>query len=50
MVVSRVAKQSRMRDATVCYVHKRSILIERSPKAYYKKLLYGQTTRITKTT
>ena len=37
MVVSCTAKQSRMHDTTVCYIHERSILIERSLKAYYKK-------------
>ena len=35
-VVSRAAKQSRMSDTTVCYIHERSILIERSLKACYK--------------
>ena len=49
-VVSRAAKQSRAHDTTVCYIHERSILIERSPKAYCKKLPYEKTTRVTKTT
>ena len=40
MVVSRAAKQSRMRDTTMSYIHEQSILIERSPKAYFKKLPY----------
>ena len=38
-VVSRAAKQSRTSDTTVCYIHERSILIERSLKACYKKYL-----------
>ena len=39
-VVSRAAKQSRTSDTTVCYIHERSILIERSLKACYKKIPY----------
>ena len=39
MVVSRTAKQSRMCDTTMCYIHERSFLIERSLKAYYKNFL-----------
>ena len=38
-VVSRVAKQSRTCDTIVCYIHERSILIERSPKANCKIIL-----------
>ena len=34
--VSRTAKQSKARDTIVCYIHKPSILIEHSPKAYCK--------------
>ena len=49
-VVSRAAKQSRTSDTTVCYIHERSILIERSLKACYKKLPYEKTTRVTRTT
>ena len=49
-VVSRAAKQSRMSDTTVCYIHERSILIERSLKACYKKIPYEKTTRVTRTT
>ena len=49
-VVSRTAKQSRARDTTVCYIHERSILIERSPNAYCKKLPYEKTTHGTKKT
>ena len=45
-VVSHVAKQSRVHDTTVCYVHERSILIEHLPKAYCYLM---KTTRITKT-
>ena len=33
MVVSGMANQNRTCDTTVCYTHKRSTLIERSPKA-----------------
>ena len=47
-VVSRVAKQSRARDTTVFYIHERSILIERSPKASCKTLPYEKITRVTK--
>ena len=32
-VVSCTAKQGRVRDTTVCYIHEWSILIERLPKA-----------------
>ena len=41
-VVNRAAKRSRMSDTTMCYIHERSILIERSLKAYHshKKLPY----------
>ena len=39
-VVSRAAKQSRTSDTTVCYIHERSILIERSLKSCYKKIPY----------
>ena len=39
MVVSHTAKQSRAHSTTVCYIHERSILIERSPKACCKKYL-----------
>ena len=42
--------QSRTCDTTMCYIHERSILIERSLKAYYEKLPYEKTPRITKTT
>ena len=49
-VVSRAAKQSRTSDTTVCYIHERSILIERALKACYKKLPYEKTTRVTRTT
>ena len=49
-VVSRAAKQSRTSDTTVCYIHERSILIERSLKACYKKIPYEKTTRVTRTT
>ena len=38
-VVSRTAKQSRTSDTTMCYIHERSILIERSLKACYKNYL-----------
>ena len=38
-VVSLAAKQRRARNTTVCYIHERSILIERSPKAYCKNYL-----------
>ena len=38
-VVSRTAMQSRARDTTVCYIHERSILIERLPNAYCKNYL-----------
>ena len=48
--MSRAAKQSRMRDTTMCYIHERSILIEGSLKSYYKKLPYEKTMRVTKTT
>ena len=44
-VVSRAAKQSRTSDTTVCYIHERSILIERSLKACYKNSPYEKTTR-----
>ena len=37
---SRAAKQSRTSDTTVCYIHERSILIERSLKACYKNSPY----------
>ena len=47
-VVSRAAKQSRTGDTTVCYIHERSILIERSPKADCKNQPYEKTTRDTK--
>ena len=50
MVVSRAAKQSRVRNTTVCYIHEKSILIERSPKAYCKKIPCEKTTCVTKTT
>ena len=40
MVVSRAAKESRMGDTTVCYMHERLILIERSPKADCKNQPY----------
>ena len=50
MVVSRAAKQSRTSDTTVCYIHERSILIERSLKACYKNLPYEKTTRVIRTT
>ena len=46
--VSHVAKQSRTGDTTVCYIHERSILIERSPKADCKNQPYEKTTRDTK--
>ena len=49
-VVSRAAKQSRTSDTTVCYIHERSILIERSLKACYKNLPYEKTTRVIRTT
>ena len=49
-VVSHAAKQSRTCDTTMCYIHEQSILIERSPKAHCKKLLYEKTMRIDKTT
>ena len=49
-VVSRAAKQSRTSDTTVCYIHERSILIERSLKACFKKIPYEKTTRVTRTT
>ena len=48
MVVSRAAKQSRTGDTTVCYIHERSILIERSPKADRKNQPYEKTTHDTK--
>ena len=48
-VMSHVAKQSRTCDITVCYIHERSILIERSPKATHKKLPYVKTTCVIKT-
>ena len=47
-VVSRAAKQSRTGDTTVCYIHERSILIERSPKDDCKNQPYEKTTRDTK--
>ena len=34
----------------MCYIHERSILIERSLKACYKNLPYEKTTRVTRTT
>ena len=40
MVVNRAAKQSRTGDTTVYYIHERSILIERSPKADCKNQPY----------
>ena len=46
--MSDVAKQSRTCDATLCYIQERSILIERSPKAYCNKLPYDKAMRITK--
>ena len=49
-VVSRAAKQSRTSDTTVCYIHERSILIERSLKACYKNLPYEKTTHVIRTT
>ena len=47
-VVSRAAKQSRMGDTTVRYIHERSILIERSPKADCKNQLDENTMHDTK--
>ena len=49
-VVSHVAEQSRTHNTTMCYIHERTILIERSPKAYCKKLPYEKTTHAIKTT
>ena len=49
-VVSRAAKQSRTSDTTVCYIHERSILTERSLKACYKNSPYEKTTRVIRTT
>ena len=49
-VVSCAAKQSRTSDTTVCYIHERSILIERSLKACYKNSPYEKTTRVIRTT
>ena len=47
-VVSRAAKQSRTGDTTMCYIHERSILIERSPQADCNNQPYEKTTRDTK--
>ena len=48
-VVSCAAKQNRMRDTAVCYLHERSILIECSPKATHNKLPYVKTMLVIKT-
>jgi len=42
-VVSRAAEQSRTGDTTVYFVHERSILIERSPKADCKNQINDNT-------
>ena len=50
MEVSRAAKQSRAYDKALCYIHKRSMLIQRLPKACCKKLPNEKTKHVTKTT